>query len=133
MTTDPITRLLAAASAGTGVPQDLYADAAVLDATVPMWRFEAHGAEAVAAQLSQWFDAPGRLTEVEREPLPAGEVVRFTVEWVVSGEPWAAHQVHVVAIEAGHITRQQAWCGGRWPAAVLAEIEAGLMGARAAS
>jgi hypothetical protein len=133
MNNDPIRRLLDAASAGNGVPRDLYADDAVLDATVPMWRFEVHGAEAVAAQTSGWYADPGTLTELVREPLPGGEVVRFTLEWLENGEPWAAHQVHFIATEADRITRQQVWCGGRWPAAVLAEIEAGLVSARAAS
>jgi hypothetical protein len=133
MDNDPIRRLLDAASAGTGVPQDLYADDAVLDATVPMWRFEVHGAEAVAAQVSGWYADPGTLTELVREPSAEGEVVRFTLEWVEQGAPWAAHQVHFIATEADRITSQQVWCGGRWPAAVLAEIEAGLVSARAAS
>jgi hypothetical protein len=133
MDNDPISRLLDAASAGTGIPQFLYAEDAVLDATVPMWRFEAHGAAAVAAQLSGWYADPGTLTELVREPLPGGEVVRFTLEWIENGEPWAAHQVHFIASDADRITRQQSWCGGRWPAALLAEIETGLLGARAAS
>ena len=133
MDNDPISRLLDSASNGSGVPKDLYADDAVLDATVPMWRFEAHGATAVAAQLSGWYADPGTITELVRVPLPGGEVVRFTLEWVEHGEPWAAHQVHVLETDGERITRQEVWCGGRWPAAVLAEIETGLLTARAAS
>jgi hypothetical protein len=133
MDNDLISRLLDAATAGTGVPKDLYAEDAVLDATVPMWRFEAHGAAGVARQLSAWYAAPGTITELVREPLPGGEVVRFTLEWTENGEPWAAHQVHLIATEGERILRHECWCGGRWPAAVLADIEAGLVSARAAS
>lgn len=133
MTNDPITQLLDGVSAGTGISSTLYADGAVLDATVPMWRFEVHGAAAVAAQVSGWYADPATITELVREPLPGGEVVRFTLEWTENGEPWAAHQVHFLGVDAERITRQQVWCGGRWPAAVLADIEAGLIRARAAS
>jgi hypothetical protein len=133
MDNDPITRFLTATTDGTGVPPELYAPDAVLDATVPMWRFEAHGPTAIATQLSRWFADPGELTEVERSPLPHGESVRFTLEWTEDGEPWAVRQVHFLETSGDRIIRQEAWCGGRWPAARLAEIEAGLQSARAAS
>lgn len=132
MDTNPVTRMLAAVEAGTGVPTDLYAPTAVLDATVPMWRFEKHGPAEIAAQLSRWFDTPGTLTEVMRAPLPGGELVSFTLEWLTDGRPWVAHQVHVVTTEGARITRQEAWCGGRWDAALQARIESDLELAREA-
>jgi hypothetical protein len=130
---DPVTRFLTATTAGTGVPADLYAADAVFDATVPNWRFEAHGPAAIAAELSGWYGNPGTLTEVQHSPVPHGETVRFTLEWMEDGQPWAAHQVHFLVTNGDRITRHEAWCGGRWPAALLAEIEAGLQSARAAS
>lgn len=113
MTNELVTSLLDAVVAGTGVPGDLYAPDAILDATVPMWRFEAHGPDAIAAALSRWFRDPAELTELSRTPLPDGEIIRFTVEWIEGGTPWAAHQVHIVSTSTGRITGQQAWCGGR--------------------
>lgn len=133
MDTNPVTRLLAAVAAGAGVPADLYAPTAVLDATVPMWRFEKHGPAAIAAQLSRWFDAPGTLTEVTRSPFPGGEVLRFTLDWVDDAGPWVARQVHVLTTDGTRITRQEAWCGGRWDAALQARIEADVEIAREAS
>jgi hypothetical protein len=133
MDNDPVTTFLAAVTAGTGVPADLYSADATLDATVPMWRFEVHGPAAVAAELSGWYHDAGTLTEVQHTPVPHGETLRFTLEWLEDGQPWAAHQVHFLATAGGRITRHEAWCGGRWPAALLAEIEAGLQSARAAS
>jgi hypothetical protein len=132
MDTDPVTTLLDSVAAGTGIPDDLYAPGAVLDATVPMWRLEAHGPTAIAAQLSGWYAAPGTLTDVLRSPLPSGEVVRYTLAWTEDGAPWVSHQVHLVAISEGQITRHEVWCGGRWEAALQAEIEAGLQSVREA-
>ena len=37
--TDPITRFLDAVTAGQGIPEDLFTEHAVLDATVPDFRF----------------------------------------------------------------------------------------------
>lgn len=130
MTTNPVDRLLDAVTAGTGVPSDLYAPDALLDATVPSWRLEAHGPAAIAAQLSGWFADPATLSELQRTEVPGGEVVRFSLAWTEQGRPMAAHQVHVLVLSAGRITRQDVWCGGRWDAALQAEIEAGLQVAR---
>ena len=96
MTTDPVTLFLDAVASGLGIPADLYAPGAVLDATVPNWRLEAHGPAAIA------------------------------------GTPMAAHQAHVLDVTDGRITHQDVWCGGRWEAALQAEIEAGLTISRVA-
>jgi hypothetical protein len=127
---DPVTLFLDAVVAGHGIPTDIYAPGAVLDATVPNWRLEAHGPAAISAQLSGAYGDPGRLYDVTRSPLPGGEVVRFTLAWTEDGNPMAAHQVHFLDVREGVITRHDVWCGGRWDAALQAEIEAGLQTAR---
>jgi hypothetical protein len=127
---DPISTFLSAVALGTGVPSDIYATRAVLDATVPHWRFESHGPGAIAQQLSGWYADPSQLFELSRTRVPTGEVVRFTVTWTENGNPMSAHQVHVFTVYDDQITQQDAWCGGRWDAALMAEIEADLQLAR---
>ena len=127
---DPVTRFLEAVAEGSGIPTAVYAPGAVLDATVPNWRFEAHKPVAIAAQLTGSYAHPGRLLDVTRSPLPGGEVVRFTLAWTQDGTPMAAHQVHLFDVSNGAITRHDIWCGGQWDAALQAEIEAGLQSAR---
>jgi hypothetical protein len=34
------------------------------------------------------------------------------------------HQAHLLEVADGRITKDQAWCGGRWPAGLLAEMAA---------
>ncbi len=70
----------------------------------------------------------GVLEDVSRTALPDGALVTFTLRWEEGGVPHAAHQAHVLTIEDGRIQRDQVWCGGRWPAALLAEM-AGAAGA----
>ena len=126
-TTTPATtavgdRLLAVVVGGEPGP-DLFTEAAELDATCPGWRFSVHG-DAIRGQLAQWFADPGELEELHRHPTPTGEVITYTVTWVEGGVPHAAHHVHVLAVEDDRIAHDQFWCGGRWPAPLLAEMEA---------
>jgi hypothetical protein len=94
----------------------------VFDATVPGWRFSVRGAEAVRAELGRWYAEPGAFEELGRTPIPGGELVTFTLRWEENGVPHAAHQAHLVSLDGGRIDRDQVWCGGRWPAALLAEM-----------
>ena len=120
---ETVSRFLAAVTAGTGIPEDLYADDAVLDATVPGWRFAQHGPAAVTAQLSSWYADPAGFDELSRSPLPGGgELVRFLLSWLEDGETMAAHQVHVIELEGGRISHQHVFCGGRWDEARRKEM-----------
>lgn len=121
-TTTAVDRLLAVVVGGQP-GSDLFTETAELDATVPGWRFSVIG-NAICDQFAQWFADPGELEEMERHPTPDGEVLTYTVTWVEAGVPHAAHHVHVLSIADDRITRDQFWCGGRWPAPLLAEMEA---------
>jgi ketosteroid isomerase-like protein len=103
---------------------DVFTDDVVLDATVPDWRFTARGREQVTAELRGWFADPGSFETVRREPLPDGELVEFTLHWVEDGTPHACHQAHILRIRDGKISADTAFCGGRWPASLLARMAA---------
>jgi hypothetical protein len=123
-----VDRLLAAIETGGMPAPDLFASDAVLDATVPNWRFAVRGSEPVRTELARWYADSGVLEDLSRTPLPSGALVTFTLRWEEGGVPHAAHQAHVLTIEDGRIQGDQVWCGGRWPAALLAEM-AGAAGA----
>jgi len=130
MTTAPTTpvgstvdRMLQAITAGRGVPPGLFADGAVLDATVPGWRFTVRGREGVARQYSGWFADPAVLEDLERLAVPGGEVLVYLLSWVEQGVPHAAHHCHVLRIDGdGLIASDRFFCGGRWDAAHLASM-----------
>ena len=121
-TTTVVDRLLAVVVGGEPGP-DLVSETAELDATIPGWRFSVTG-DAICRTFAQWFADPGELEELDRHQTSTGEVVTYTVTWVEGGVPHAAHHAHVLTIEDDRITRDQFWCGGRWPAPLLAEMEA---------
>ena len=122
--TDSVTRLLDAATSGEGLPEGVFAPDAVLDATVPGWRFAVRGETAIRAQLGQWYADRGEFEDLSRTPVPGGEIVRFLLSWTEHGVPHAAHQSHLIEVDdAGRIVRDTMFCGGRWDAGLLAEME----------
>jgi hypothetical protein len=129
-TAHPVDRFLRELSSGAGMSADLWTDDAALDATVPHWRFERLGGADIAAQLSRWYDAPTTIESLTRRPIPDGEAVELDLSWVEDGVPHAAHQVHLLTIDADRLSRDTVFCGGRWPADLLAEMEAEMEAAR---
>ena len=130
MTTTTVTdnrldRLYTAVEQGTPIDAGLFAPDVVFDATVPMWRYRTHGPAATAAELGRWFADPGHFEAFETFALPDGALVEFVLTWDQHGVPHACHQTHRLEFDAdGRIRRLTAFCGGRWPANLLADMAA---------
>jgi hypothetical protein len=98
---------------------------AVLDATVPNWRLRAVGADAIRAEYSRWFADRGEFEELRRHRVQGvGELVEYTLSWSENGVPHAAHHMHLLTVRDDQIVADTVMCGGRWPATLLAEMEA---------
>jgi hypothetical protein len=119
-----VDRFLAAVEAGAMAGCDVWSDAAVLDATVPNWRFRKQGPDAIRGEYAHWFADPGRFEELRRLPVEGGEVVDYVLAWEEAGVPHAAHHMHVIQVRDDRIESDTVLCGGRWPAGLLAEMEA---------
>jgi hypothetical protein len=102
---------------------DAWSTDATLDATVPNWRLHA-----VRAEYARWFADPGQFGEFRRFPVRAdggpSEIVEYTLSWTENGVPHAAHHMHLLTVRDDHIVADTVMCGGRWPASLLAEMEA---------
>ena len=121
---DVIDRFTAAIEGAT-IPdaRDVFADDAVLDATVPNWRFAVRGRPGVTEELASWFADPGHFESLKRTDLPGGStLVQFVLTWEEQGEPHMCHQAHLIEQQNGRITRDTVWCGGRWDSALMAEM-----------
>ncbi len=99
---------------------------ATLDATVPNWHLHATGRDAIRTEYARWFADPGHFHDLHRHPLGdgSGEVVEYTLSWLERGVPHAGHHMHLLRLRDGLIVSDTVFCGGRWPAALLAEMEA---------
>lgn len=112
-------------TSGRGIPPDVYAAGATLDATVPGWRFQVAGAGAICAEYAKWFAHPALLEELERRATRDGEVVTYLITWEEHGVPHAGRHCHVLTVDTdGRIVHDSVWCGGRWDAQLLAEMGA---------
>lgn len=118
-----VDRFLDAIASGEGIPIEFFAADAVLDATVPGWRFALRGAGRLCDQYAGWFQHPGTFEELERLAVDGGEVVTYLLTWSVRGVPHAAHHTHLLRFDAsGRIAADRFFCGGQWDAALLARM-----------
>ena len=84
--------------------------------------------DAIRAEYARWFADPGQFGEFRRYPVQAdggpSEIVEYTLSWTENGVPHAAHHMHLLTVLDDHIVADTVMCGGRWPASLLAEMEA---------
>lgn len=106
-------RFLAAVEAGR-LTSDLYAPDATLDATVPGWRFQVHGVDAILSEYGRWFSDPCRLHTIDRHRLPDGELLRYVQDYDLESGSFTTHHLHLLTIVDDKITRDVVFCGGRW-------------------
>ena len=126
-----IDKFLGAITAATIPGSDLWSDDATLDATVPNWRMHVTGPDAIRAEYARWFADAGEFCELRRfevrDMLPADgtrELIEYTLTWQENGVPHAAHHMHLLTVRHELIVADTVFCGGRWPASLLAEMEA---------
>jgi len=91
---------------------------------VPYWRYRVRGAEAIRAEYANWFNEPVTFLELQRIPVPGGELVTYEHEWVENRVRHRGYHAHQIATADGRITADTVWCGGRWPEPLLLDMAA---------
>ena len=106
--------------------EQIYNSGALLDATVPEWRFKVTGDEAIRGEYGRWFAVPAEFVELQRHLTASGEVVEYYITWIEDGITHGAHHAHVLTVDAAidRITEDHVFCGGRWPAPLLGQMNA---------
>ena len=77
----PVDRFLSAVAGALMAGCDVWTPDAVLDATVPEWRFRCVGPQAIRTEYGRWFADPGHFESLRRLPIAGGEVVEYTLVW----------------------------------------------------
>jgi len=119
-----VDRFLDAVRTGAIDDCDAWADDVLLDATVPHWRMYRRGVDELRSTYRSWFADPGHFEQLRRIPVPDGEVVEYLLAWSEDGVPHTAHHLHVIEVSEDRIVADTVLCGGRWPAGLMAQMEA---------
>ena len=102
--------------------EDIYADDAVFDASVPNWHFQYEGGSKCVEQLADWFGIVPDVFQPIVTPTEDGAVVDFEMRRMCPGNPAENHaphvegtrQAHIFRFRDGKITEQRVYCAGEW-------------------
>jgi hypothetical protein len=102
---------------------DLYRADALLDVSVPQWRFQLQGQAAIRQWLREEIDAvggAGRVAGWRVTPTFDGLVVEWEVRFTRDGEEHLWREVHLFHTDGEAITEHVNYCTGIWDAATIA-------------
>ncbi len=118
-----VERFLDAVTGASIIGSEVFASDAILDATTPDWRFTIRGGEGIESEFATWYADPGTFESLRRVPVEGGELIEFVLDWVEDSGPHRCHQMHLLQVDGdGLITRDTAFCGGRWDSDRMAEM-----------
>lgn len=102
---------------------ELYRPDALLDVSVPQWRYQLQGREAIRQALAEEL-APlagsGRVTGQRATRTDDGVVVELEVRFEQDGEERQWREVHLFHTDGTAITEHLNYCTGVWDAATIA-------------
>jgi hypothetical protein len=99
------------------VPDGLFTDDVFCDLTVPMWRLQAQGADAVPAMRRASHPAPGRVPRRRYDQTQTGFVLEWEEEWDEHGEHWYCREMLRADVVDGAISSFSVYCTGDWSTA----------------
>jgi hypothetical protein len=99
----------------------MYAPDALLDANVPVWRFQRKGHDEIAEQYAEWTaEGPWQVVGMREWPAPWGTLVEVEQRFVEEGVPVYTRNLHALFVENGKVTRHIMYCSGPWDEALEA-------------
>ena len=102
---------------------ELYRPDALLDVSVPQWRYQLQGREAIRQALAEELAlvvGNGRVTGQRATRTDDGVVVELEVRFVQDGEERQWREVHLFHTDGTAITEHLNYCTGVWDAATIA-------------
>lgn len=102
---------------------ELYRPDALLDVSVPQWRYQLQGREAIRQALAEELALvveSGRVTGQRATRTDDGVVVELEVRFEQDGEERQWREVHLFHTDGTAITEHLNYCTGVWDAATIA-------------
>ena len=106
----------------TGQPSPgLFAPDVFADVTLPRWRVQAEGAEALVALRRRSHPCPGLVPRHRLDATATGFVLEVEETWDEGGERWYCRELFRADVTADGIQALSVYCTGDWDTARVAE------------
>jgi hypothetical protein len=103
----------------TGVrPDAMFADEVFADLSLPHWRVQAQGADAVFHLREDEHSFAGEVRVEALDATSRGFLIQFEERWMAEGQRWYCRELIHCVVAAGRITELAVSCTGDWDAAV---------------
>jgi hypothetical protein len=100
---------------------DLFAPDVFVDFTLPLWRLQAQGRDAVLALRRGGHPSPGRVPRSRFDPTPTGFVLELEETWADADGTWYCREMFRADVGPAGITELAVHCTGDWDATRVAE------------
>jgi hypothetical protein len=107
------TRLVEFLETGTP-PRGLFSPDVFCDFTMPHWRLQSSGVDALVELRRRGHPGPGTVPRWRSAPTPGGFVVEFEERWHERGQDWYSREMAWVELEGGSIKSLSVYCTGDW-------------------
>jgi hypothetical protein len=109
----------------TGVaPEGLFTPDAFCDFTMPQWRLQFQGADALVAGRLGSHPTPGRVPRSRLDATATGFVLELEEEWEQDGESWYCRELFRADVADGSISELAVYCTGDWDRELVARHRA---------
>jgi hypothetical protein len=99
----------------TGVrPDDLFAPGVFCDLTVPHWRLQAEGLDAVLRLREEPHPYPGSVRVEALDRTSRGFLLQFEERWEAEGQQWYCRELIHCVVTDGWISELTISCTGDW-------------------
>ena len=101
-------------------PAGMFAADVLLDLSVPHWRLQAQGDDAVFHVREDEHPWPGVVRVEALDATARGFVIQFEERWVAGGQRWYCREQMNAVVTDGAISELIVYCTGDWDEAVQA-------------
>jgi hypothetical protein len=96
-------------------PDGLFQSDVFCDLSLPQWRIQTDGAEAILRLRRESHPDLGRVSRWRSDPTPDGFVFEFEERWTdTSGANWYAREMIRATVSDGSISEMSVYCTGDW-------------------
>ena len=95
-------------------PDDLFTPDVFCDFTMPQWRLQFQGIEAVVGGRKTGHPTAGRVPRSRFDTTPNGFVLEVEEEWDQDGESWYCRELFRADVADGAISGLSVYCTGDW-------------------